>query len=115
MSLTADDERRKYNKWVIEWFKKKLGEEWRKVEEVWEKEGKKGKIDRYFVEFLTFDFRLIDFEYNFPFDYCSKCKFGRGIYLPKCTKVDYKTVEGLLLQVLDEPYGKCKYYEPRGE
>jgi len=115
MTLTTEDETRRYNEWVIEWFKKKLDKEWKKVEEAWKREGRKGKIDRFFVEFLTFDFRLIDFEYNFPFVFCSKCKFGEGEYLPRCTKVNYKTINGLLLQVLDEPYGVCKYYEPRDE
>jgi len=83
MSLTAEDEIRKYDEWTSEWLKKK------------------GLA------------MVIDFEFNFPLVFCSKCKFGEGEYLPRCTKVDYKTINGLLLQVLDEPYGKCKYYEPK--
>ena len=59
---------------------------------------------------------VLDFEDNFPWIYCANCKFGKTHYLEiTCAKAKekYVSLEGLLLQVLDRPYGKCKFFEPK--
>ncbi len=82
----AEKEFKKYDKWIKEW-KKKTGIGW-----------------------------VLDFENNFLFNYCGNCKFNKGHYSQViCLKAkeEYVTLEGLLFQVLDRPYGKCKFFEPK--